>query len=64
MYKKREDTQEDREGGNDTRCPTCGDLWDFTEETGSSICGNCNYKMYKTELKLNNNQKYGNKITN
>jgi len=49
---------------NDTRCPSCGDLWDFTEETGSSICGNCNYKMYKTELKLNNNQKYGNKITN
>jgi NMD protein affecting ribosome stability and mRNA decay len=36
---------------NDTRCPSCGDLWDFTEETGSSICGNCNYNSEDTEVK-------------
>ena len=30
---------------NDTLCSTCGDLWDFTEETGSPICGNCNEEI-------------------
>ena len=35
--------KENIEDNNDTICPNCKDLWDFTDETGSSICGNCNF---------------------
>ena len=41
-------------GNNDTICPNCKDLWDFTDKTGSSICGNCNFNneyYHSTEVK-------------